>query len=90
MKAWLDYKLEIDFLSEELYGLLKDTFEVIRQNNEAIETATEGRGESILDSVNVDPLKAPLKRISEELDFWIKKNFSNPEYAPKRPRFFGW
>ncbi|MCJ7605865.1 MAG: hypothetical protein MUO19_07540 [Dehalococcoidales bacterium] len=87
--VWLNHKHEIEFLSADLLGLLAQTFEDIVRINETIDASVGGMQESYLTTVNVDPLKAPLQQAREQLDMWIKKNIHNPEFAPKRPRFFG-
>lgn len=89
-QAWVNHKHEVDFLDDDLRVLLAQTSEDVVRINETIDDSVGQRQESYLTTVNVDPLKAPLTQARQQLDMWIKKNIHNPEYAPRRPHWYGW
>lgn len=88
-ELWLLLKNDLGFLPEEILNLLTRTYDDIFKINDTLDASGEAMQESFFNTVNVDPLQQPLNEAVQRLDMWIKRNLNNPEYAPKKPRWFG-
>ena len=88
-ERWQRHKRDVDFLPEDLRNELTAAYEKLYRLNETIDAAA-GQQESHLNTVNTSPVYESLKDIRRRLDDWIKRNLTNPLYAPRRPRFLWW
>ena len=89
-EVWLRLKQDIEFLPQDLRTLMGTAYEEVARLNETIEGSIEHLQESHLSTVNTAPVQEKFQRIRRDLDGWIKMNLTNPNYAPKRPKFLWW
>jgi hypothetical protein len=86
---WQRNKDKVDFLPVELRSTLEKTFDMVEEVNQRIEAAQKHKSNSYMAGIDIDKLKEPLNQSKERLQEWIRDNFQNPEYMPKRRGLFG-
>jgi len=86
---WQLNKDRVDFLPVDIKSTLSKTFDMVEEVNQRIEAAQRYKSNSYMAGIDIDKLKGPLARSKERLQEWIKENFQNPEYMPKRRGLFG-
>ena len=85
---WRRYKSKLDFLTQSLQGALSDTFMMVEDFNQQIETAKKFKSASYTASVDVGKLTEPLARSREGLEEWLLANVGRKEPPPKYPGIF--
>ena len=87
--SWKRNSNKVEFLPQDLRMMLAQTFEMLEEANERIDTSRKFKSDSYMAGIDVSKLKAPLAQSKQRLQYWLQENMQNPEYMPKRRGLFG-
>jgi len=85
---WRRYKTKLDFFTQTLQGALSETFTMIEDFNQQIETAKKYKSATYTASVDVGKLTEPLAKSKEGLEEWLVANVGQKEPPTKYPGIF--
>ena len=81
--AWKTYQEKLDFLDPATVASLKESFTLIEEFNQRIESAKKTKSLATLQDMPLDKLKEPLAKSKEGLVVWLKANLQE-EMKPTR------
>lgn len=85
MVSWQRNKGKLDFLGQSLQTALSDTFTMVEDFNQQIESAKKYKSVNYMVNVNLDKLKEPLARSRQGLEEWLQAKAGTKDASLKFP-----